>query len=121
MRSRKDKEMTTTATKKKFGKYEYDPSTLKVLRKFEGYYLAKKPDGNLGIFGNHTEDLDFDAMRAQNPDTWMNAECEAIYLDEPYEVAYQFDDDCNHLLQKEWEGLFEQRVWNLKMEAASWA
>ena len=110
--------MTTTATKKKFGKYEYDPSTLKVLRKFEGYYLAKKPDGNLGIFGNHTEDLDFDAMRAQNPDTWMNADSELIYLDEPYEVAYQFDDDCNHLLKKEFYGVFECRVLNLKAEGS---
>ena len=107
--------MNTTATTKKFGRNEYDPATLKVLRKFEGYYLAKKPDGNLGIFRNYTQDLDWDAMRETSLDS------EFIYLDEPYEVAYQFDDDCNHLLQKEWDGLFEHRVLNLKMEAASWA
>lgn len=113
--------MTTTATTKKFGKNEYDPATLKVLRRYEGYYLAKKPDGNLGIFGNMTTELDFDAMRAQNPDSWWHPGSESIYLDEPYEVAYQFDDDCNHLLDPEWYGLFECRVDDLKMEAASWA
>lgn len=107
-------------TTRKYDTNEFDPATLQVLREFEGFYLAKKPDGNFGIFRNHTEKYDWEAMRTAYPTDEEFINGDFIYLEEPYEVAYQFDDDCNHLLQKEWYGLFEHRVINIKMELASY-
>ena len=65
-------------------------SELKIIKTFEGYHLARR-NGNLGI--------------------WMS------YKDDSGEVAYQLDDDCNHLLEPEWEGLFECRVLDMRAEA----
>ncbi len=69
---------------------EVKVSELKFVKEFEGYHLARY-QGNLGIWSCFTED---DGVK----------------------MAYQLDDDCNHLLEPEWEGLFECRVMDLKAE-----
>ena len=63
---------------------------LKIIKTFEGYHLARH-NGNLGIWG--------------------------IFKADGFENAYLLDDDCNHLLEPEWYGLFESRVLDLKAEA----
>ena len=70
---------------------EVKKSELKIKKTFEGYHLASY-QGNLGIWACYTED----GVR----------------------MAYRIDDDCNHLLDPEWEGLFECRVLNIKAELA---
>lgn len=115
--------MTTTATTKKFGKNEHDPATLKKVREYENFWLARKPDGEMGIFSITTEQYDWDAMHAKwpNDESWENGEVQLIPLAKPYKIATQLDDDCGHLDQPEWYGLFETRCISLQMEAASWA
>lgn len=68
---------------------EVKASELKFVKEFEGYHLARY-QGNLGI--------------------WR------CFKDDGVRVAYQLDDDCNHLLDPEWEGLFECRVMDLQAE-----
>lgn len=115
--------MTTTATNKKFGKNEYDPATLKKVMEYENFWLARKPDGQMGIFSIITEQYDWDAMHAKwpNDEPWFNGEVEFIPLAKPYKKTYQIDDDCAHLVEPEWYGLFETRCISYQMEAASWA
>ena len=115
--------MTTTATHKKFRKNEYDPATLKKVMEYDNFWLARKPDGQMGIFSITLNQWDWDTMNAKWPEieSWQNGEAEWIPLAKPYKVATQLDDDCAHLVEPEWYGLFETRCISFQMEAASWA
>ena len=82
---------------------------LEIIREFEGYTLARH-NGNLGIWSIYSENIDWDATFKLPQEAGM------VYLDRAIEMAMQMDDDCNHLLEPEWEGLFECRVLDLKAE-----
>jgi hypothetical protein len=74
---------------------------LELVKEFEGFHLARY-NGDLGIWKLYTEKM-----------TWNGEDFEPC---EPVSMAYQLDDDCNHLLEPEWEGLFECRVLDIKAE-----
>lgn len=82
---------------------EIKASELELVKEFEGYHLARY-QGNLGIWSIYTETSQWDGNNY--------VPCE------PVEMAYQLDDDCNHLLDPQFEGLFECRVLDIKAEAA---
>ena len=74
---------------------------LEIIREFEGYTLARH-NGNLGIWAVYTE-----------TEMWDGNDYVAC---EPVRMAMLMDDDCNHLLEPEFEGVFECRVLDLKAE-----
>lgn len=84
--------------------YEVESKELELVKEFEGYHLARHK-GNLGIWKVFQVISKWDG--------WDFVPCEP-----PIEMAYQFDDDCNHLLDPQFEGLFECRVLDIKAEAA---
>jgi hypothetical protein len=77
---------------------------IQIIKTFEGYHLANY-QGNLGIW-SVSKEVDWDATFATENDIIYTGNMEATLM----------DDDCNHLLQPEWEGLFECRVQNLISE-----
>lgn len=81
---------------------------LEVIRTFEGYTLARH-NGNLGIW-HISQAVDWDASFKTAPSEPL------VYFD--YMEADLFDDDCNHLLEPEFEGVFECRVLDLKAEGS---
>ncbi len=81
---------------------------LEVIRTFEGYTLARH-NGNLGIWSIH-QAVDWDASFEAGPAAPM------VYFD--HMEAYLVDDDANHLLEPEFEGVFECRVLNLRAEGS---
>jgi hypothetical protein len=81
---------------------------LEVIRTFEGYTLARH-NGNLGIW-RISQAIDWDASFKKSPSEPM------VYFD--YMEAHLFDDDCNNLLEPEFEGVFECRVLDLKAEGS---
>lgn len=88
-----------------------NPAELELIQEYERYHLARY-QGNLGIW-KITREVDWDASFK------LPADAPLVYTGNM--EAALLDDDCNHLLDPEWYGLFECRVENLKMEAASWA
>jgi len=79
---------------------------LEIIREFEGFTLASY-EGNLGIWSIH-QAIDWDA-------TFKTAPSEPIiYFG--HKEADLMDDDCNHLLDPEFEGVFECRVLDLRAE-----
>ena len=85
-----------------------DATELEIIREFEGYTLARH-NGNLGIW-SISQAIDWDASLEAGPAAPM------VYFD--HMEAYLFDDDCNHLLDPEFEGVFECRVLDLKAEGS---
>jgi hypothetical protein len=85
-------------------------SELEIITEFEGYTLARH-NGNLGIWSIYSENIDWDATFKLPQEAGM------VYLDTAVELAMLLDDDCNHLLDPEQEGIFECRVLDLKAEA----
>lgn len=81
---------------------------LEVIRTFEGYTLARH-NGNLGIWSIH-QAIDWEASYK------LPSSAPVVYFD--HMEAYLFDDDCNHLLEPEFEGVFECRVLDLKAEGS---
>lgn len=81
---------------------------LETIREFEGYTLARY-QGNLGIWAINKE-IDWAASFK------LPANAPWVYTGEL--EADLFDDDCKHLLDPEFEGVFESRVLNLKTEGA---
>jgi GH24 family phage-related lysozyme (muramidase) len=90
-------------------KTEIKASELQIVKKFEGYTLARY-QGNLGIWKIYKETIDWEATMAQSDINKL------IKLEKPVMLADQFDDDCNHLLDPEWDGLFECRVLDIQAE-----
>jgi GH24 family phage-related lysozyme (muramidase) len=77
---------------------------IEIIKTFEGYSLARY-QGNLGIW-SVSKEVDWDATFATENDIIYTGNMEATLM----------DDDCNHLLEAEWEGLFECRVQDLISE-----
>jgi ubiquinone biosynthesis protein Coq4 len=88
---------------------EVKATELELVKEFDGFHLARY-EGNLGIWKLYSENIDWDATLKLPQEAGM------VYLDTAIEMAYQLDDDCNHLLEPEWEGLFECRVLDIKAE-----
>ena len=81
---------------------------LEIIRTFEGYTLARH-NGNLGIWSIH-QAIDWDASME------LPAAAPLVYFD--HMEAYLVDDDSNHLLDPEFDGVFEHRVLNLRAEGS---
>jgi hypothetical protein len=81
---------------------------LEVIRTFEGYTLARH-NGNLGIWSIH-QAVDWEASYK------LPAAAPLVYFD--HMEAYLVDDDANHLLDPEFDGVFECRVLNLRAEGS---
>ena len=79
---------------------------LEIIREFEGYTLARH-NGNLGIWSIH-QAVDWDATFKLSDDAPL------VYAGGL--EAYLVDDDANHLLDAEFEGVFECRASDLKAE-----
>jgi hypothetical protein len=82
---------------------EIKASELEIIETLESYHLARY-QGNLGIWSTYTDTIDWDATFEQNRDA------DPILLPEPIKMAFLLDDDCNHLLDPEFEGVFSCRV-----------
>ena len=85
-----------------------DATELEIIRNFEGYTLARH-NGNLGIW-RISQAIDWNASLEAGPAAPM------VYFN--HMEAYLFDDDCNHLLDPAFEGVFECRVLDLKAEGS---
>ena len=77
---------------------------LEIIRKYEGLTLARH-NGNLGIWSIHRK-IDWDATLK------LPALAPLVYTGGL--EACLVDDDCNHLLDPEFRGVFEGRVLRLK-------
>jgi hypothetical protein len=86
-----------------------NPSELEIIKEFEGYTLARY-NGDLGIWKIYSENIDWPATLALPQEAGM------VYLESPIWLADQFDDDCNHLLDPQFDGVFECRVLDIKAE-----
>ena len=89
---------------------EVKATELEVIQTIDNYALARY-NGDLGIWMLYSENIDWEATFKLPQEAGM------VYLESAIEMAIQLDDDCNHLLNPESEGIFSCRVQNLIEEA----
>jgi hypothetical protein len=77
---------------------------IQIIKTFEGYHLARYK-GDLGIW-SVSKEVDWAKTFATENEIIYTGNMEATLM----------EDDCNHLLEPEWEGLFECRVQDLISE-----